>query len=371
MPHDRLDERDIRVRPLASRRNKHTLDEIRVEPDTPPPDAGTMGPALDHVIDRIVRARDNSCAVVLAFGAHLVKNGLGPLVARLVEEGWVTHLATNGAGLIHDWEYAFQGQSEEDVRSHVAAGCFGTWDETGRNTHLAALVGALNGMGYGESLGAFVHNDGCEIPDRKALAESLRQWAENMQDDAVAPARAELLQAMVRFDLPSGTMSVPHPHKQFSVAANAFRLGVPLTVHPGIGYDIVYNHPMANGAALGRAAGIDYGIFSASVEKIGESGVFLSVGSAVMAPQVFEKAVSFANNVRLQSQRPPLAPFIGINDIVEVDWNWEQGEPPADDPAYYVRFCKSFSRMGGQMQYLAGDNRVFLHNLHHRLNALG
>ena len=166
-------------------------------------------------------------------------------------------------------------------------------------------------------------------------------------------------------------MSVSHPHKQFSVAANAFRLGVPLTVHPGICYDIVYNHPMANGAALGRAAGIDYGIFSASVEKIGESGVFLSVGSAVMAPQVFEKAMSFANNVRLQSQRPPLAPFIGINDIVEVDWNWEQGEPPADDPAYYVRFCKSFSRMGGQMQYLAGDNRVFLHNLHHRLNALG
>ena len=328
-----------------------------------------MVPALGKVIDRVLNARETGRAVVLAFGAHLVKNGLGPLVARLVEEGWITHLATNGAGLIHDWEYAFQGQSEEDVRTHVAAGCFGTWDETGRYTHLAVLAGAVNGRGYGESIGFFIENDGCEMPDREVLAESLRRWTERMEDDPVAPARAELLQAMVRFELPSGRLWVPHPHKQFSVAASAFRLGVPLTVHPGIGYDIIYNHPMANGAALGRAAGIDYRIFAASVEKIDVSGVFLSVGSAVMAPQIFEKAVSFANNIRLQDERPPLAPFIAVNDIVDVDWDWGAGEPSPDNPAYYVRFCKSFSRMGGEMQYLGGDNRVFLHNLFHGLRA--
>lgn len=371
MPHDRLDERSIRIRSLASRKSKHTMDEIRVDPDGPPPPAGRMEKTLDEVAERVVKARKNSCSIVLAFGAHLVKNGLSPLVSRLVDEGWVTHLATNGAGLIHDWEYAFQGQSEEDVRTHVAEGCFGTWDETGRNTHLAVLVGAVEGMGYGESLGSFVENDGCEIPDRQSLAESLRRWAEHVEDDALAPARAELLQATERFDIPAGRLSVIHPHKRFSVAANAFRLGVPLTVHPGIGYDIIYNHAMANGGALGRAAGVDYGIFAANVEKIGESGVFLSVGSAVMAPQVFEKAMSFANNLRLQRGDKPLAPFIAVNDIVDVDWDWQEGEPPPDNPAYYVRFCKSFSRMGGLMRYLAGDNRAFLHNLYHRLRSLG
>ena len=369
MPHDRLDPRAIRVRPLASRTSKHTIEEIRVDPETPPPDAGTMAPALDAVVDRVRHARERDAAVILAFGAHLVKNGLGPLVGRLLEEGWVTHLATNGAGTIHDWEYAFQGRSEEDVRAHVAAGCFGTWDETGRNTHLATLVGAVDGRGYGEAVGCFIARDGCEFPDRRALAASLRRWADGMADDAAAPARAELLQAMIRFDLPSGRLAVPHPHKEFSLAASAFRLGRPLTVHPGIGYDIIYNHPMANGAALGRAAGIDYGIFAASVAALSDAGVFLSVGSAVMAPQVFEKAVSFANNLRLQGDGKPLVPFIAVNDIVDVDWDWETGEPPPDNPAYYVRFCKSFSRMGGHMQYVGGDNRVFLHNLYHRLRA--
>ena len=110
---------------------------------------------------------------MLAYGAHLVKNGLGPVVARLVQEGWVTHLATNGAGTIHDWEYAYGGRSEEDVRAQVAAGCFGTWDETGRYIHLAVLAGAVEGMGYGESLGRFIAEDGCNLPDPAALAATL------------------------------------------------------------------------------------------------------------------------------------------------------------------------------------------------------
>jgi hypothetical protein len=362
--------RRIRVRPLAERQSKHQFAEIRVDPDSPPPDPGPLAPWIETAAARIRQARARGAAVILAYGAHLVKNGLGPVVARLIERGWITHLATNGAGTIHDWEYAFLGRSEEDVRAHVARGCFGTWDETGRYLHLAVMAGALEGMGYGESLGRFIWEEGCELPGRETLAAALAAWAGHPADDPLMPARAELLQAMVRFGLPSGRCQVPHPGRESSLTASAYRCRVPLTVHPGIGYDIVYTHPQANGAALGRAAHLDFRVFVASVLQL-EGGVFLSVGSAVMAPQVFEKALSIANNLRLQEGRESLRPFILVNDLAVVDWDWSRGEPPADHPAYYLRFCKSFSRMGGEMAYAHGDNRVLLHHLCHALSRSG
>ena len=176
------------------------------------------------------------------------------------------------------------------------------------------------------------------------------------------PARAELLQAMQRDDLPAGFHAVAHPHQDFSLTAAAYRTRVPLTVHPGIGYDIICNHPAANGAALGRGAYLDYRVFAHGVSQL-DKGVFLSVGSAIMAPQVFEKAMSFANNLRRQQSLDPVQPFILVNDLARIDWDWNRGEPPQDDPAYYLRFCKSFSRMGGEMIYAGGDNRTLLTNL--------
>ena len=366
MAYRQFDPRRIRVYPLAERRSKHTLAEIRVDPDSAPPAPGELTPRIEQVAEEIRSARKRNAAVILAYGAHLVKNGLGPVVVRLLEEGWITHLATNGAGTIHDWEYAFLGRSEEDVRTHVAQGCFGTWDETGRSIHLAVMAGALQGMGYGESLGKFIGEDGCALPPPRELAAALTAWSRHPVDDPLMSARAELLQAMTRFDLPGGFFQVIHPHKDFSLTAAAYRLRVPLTVHPGIGYDIVYAHPMASGAALGRGAHADFRIFVDSVMGL-EGGVFLSVGSAIMAPQIFEKALSIANNLRRQDGRDPLQPFILVNDLAAVDWDWSQGEPPPDDPAYYLRFCKSFSRMGGQMAYAHGDNRILLHNLLHAL----
>jgi len=362
MPYKRIDPRQIRVHPLASRRSKHTLDEIRIDPEAPAPDPGPMADGIAQLAERIRAARQRGAAVILAYGAHLVKNGLGPIVTRLLEGGWITHLATNGAGTIHDWEYAFQGRSEEDVRAHVAKGCFGHWQETGLYIHLALLAGSLEGRGYGESLGRFIWEEGCNLPAREELAASLAEWSRHPIDDELMPARAELLQAMTRFDLRPGPWQVPHPHRGFSLSANAYRLGVPLTVHPGIGYDIVYNHPVANGAVLGRGAGIDYQVFAAGVGQL-EGGVFLSVGSAIMAPQVFEKALSIANDLRLQEGQEVLHPFIAVNDLAEITWDWSKGEPPSADPAYYLRFCKSFSRMGGKLSYLGGDNRVLLQNL--------
>lgn len=363
MVYSQADPRRLRLQPLAARTSKFHLSEILLDPDAPAPNPGPLKPRIHLVAERIRAARQSNAAVVLAYGAHLVKNGLGPLVSRLLEAGWITHLATNGAGTIHDWEYAFQGRSEEDVRTNVASGTFGTWDETGRHIHLAVLAGALADMGYGESLGKFIWEDGCEIPDPAGLATTLAAWTQDPVDDVLMPARAELLQALVRFALPAGFWQVRHPHKAFSLTANAYRLRIPLTVHPGIGYDIIYNHHLANGAALGRGADIDYRVFVESVRQL-EGGVLLSVGSAIMAPQIFEKALSFANNLRLQEGLEGIRPFILVNDLEPVEWDWSRGEPPQDNPAYYLRFCKSFSRMGGEMVYVGGDNRVLLHNLY-------
>ena len=143
MAHRRLDLSRIRVRPVRERRSKHALTDILLDPDGDLPHDPSMDSAVDDIADAVVQARTADAAVILCYGAHLVKNGLGPVVERLCERGWVTHLATNGAGVIHDWEYAFGGRSEEDVRANVADGTFGAWDETGGMTQLALLAGAL------------------------------------------------------------------------------------------------------------------------------------------------------------------------------------------------------------------------------------
>ena len=368
MPYPQIDHRDVALRPLGERRSKFSIDEIMVDPDQAAPDPGPLADRLRRVAREIQRARRRGASVILAYGAHLVKNGLAPVVVRMMKAGWVTHLATNGAGTIHDWEYAFQGRSEEDVRANVAQGCFGTWEETGRYIHLAILNGALQGMGYGESLGKFICDDGCDIPTRSDLASTLRAWADGPTDSPGMPAHAELLQVLSRFDIPSGRCRVEHPYGDMSLTAGAYRLGVPLTVHPGIGYDIIHNHHLANGAAVGRGADIDFRVFARGVVDL-DGGVFLSIGSAVMAPQVFEKALSLANNLRIQEHKCVVHPFIVVNDLAPMTWDWSRGEPNKDNPAYYLRFCKSFSRMGGEMVYVDGDNRNFLHNLYRILDA--
>jgi diaminopimelate decarboxylase len=126
---------------------------------------------------------------------------------------------------------------------------------------------------------------------------------------------------------------------------------------------------MFNGAALGRAAGLDFTQFAGAVEGL-DGGVVMSVGSAIMSPQVFEKSLSTVNNLRLQAGRPIVAGHsIYVVDLADGGgWDWTHGEPPKDNPAYYLRFCKSFDRMGGTMHYVQSDNVVFLHNLLKKLS---
>jgi len=365
--HSPLDLSRLKVHPLEARQSLSRLEEVLVEPaNDPPPLAPAVAAAVDECARQIKRARQREAGVMLIYGAHLIKNGGQLLLVRFLDHGWVTHLATNGAGSIHDWEFSFLGRSTESVRANVAAGTFGAWQETGRNINLALLAGGIRGEGYGQALGRFIYEDGVTLPAPESLAEALGKEPGH----PLAPARAELLLAMRNHELAPGRHLVLHPWRNASVLANAFRHEVPLTVHPGIGYDIIANHPMFNGAAIGRAAGIDFRRFAGAVDTL-DGGVALSVGSAIMAPQVFEKSLSCVNNLRLQAGRP----IVQGHSIYVVDlqdggqWDWSKGEPPKTNPAYYLRFCKSYARMGGAMRYLQCDNVAFLHNLYHRLAA--
>jgi hypothetical protein len=312
----------------------------------------------------ITEARRRAASVMLIYGAHLLRNGAAAILERLMAGGRLTHLATNGAGTIHDWEYAWLGRSTESVRDNVATGTFGTWDETGRAIHLALLAGGLRGEGYGQALGRFIAEDGTELPEPAAL----RRLIQDDPDDALTPARAELLVAMQTHGLAAGRHTFTHRWKHASILAQVHRHRISLSVHPGIGYDIITNHPLFNGAAIGRAAGQDFRLFAGAVEEL-DGGVVLSIGSAIMGPQVFEKALSCVNNLRLQAGRSVVRDHqLHIVDLQDGGrWDWTQGEPPKTNPAYYLRFCKSFARMGGALHYVQCDNLLFVHHLLHEL----
>ena len=360
-----LDLSRLRVFPLENRRSLTTVEGVLLDPDAPPrpiPDA--VASRVAECAARIRRARELGGGVMLIYGAHLLRNGSAQILGRMMAAGWITHLATNGAGTIHDWEYAWLGRSTESVRENVPQGSFGSWDETGRNIHLALIAAGLRGEGYGGGLGRLIAEDGVELPGAEELDEALRAEPRH----PLAPARADALRAILANDLPAGRIAIEHRWKHASILAQAFQHGVPMTVHPGIGYDIIANHPIFNGAVIGRAAEHDFRLFGGSVEAL-DHGVVLSVGSAIMGPQVFEKSLSCVNNLRLQDGRP----IVSDHAIYVVDlqdgggWDWTTGEPPKTNPAYYLRFCKSYARMGGEMHYLQCDNAAFLHNLYRRV----
>lgn len=359
MPFPQFDRHQLLVKPLSERKDKVFIERDHV-PCTAPiqhplSEAGRQ--VVKELIGRMVKAREAGKSRMIAFGAHSIKNGLAPVFIKVIEEGWITHLATNGAGIIHDWEFAFQGHSSEDVRANVACGEFGVWQETGFYLNLAINVGAWLGMGYGESVGAFVEQEGLDIPSEERLLAEINTLAGS--DPLRAAAAADLLDRIRSFHLSPGWMSVPHPFKQYGLQAAAYRLGVPFTSHPMIGHDIIYNHPMNHGAAIGRAAQRDFLAYAQQVMNL-DGGVYMSIGSAVMSPMIFEKSLSMSQNLHLQQGKHIDNHFIVVVDLAESHWDWSRGEPPMDNPDYYLRYNKSFNRMGGQMRYVTADNRDFL-----------
>jgi len=359
MPYPKFDRDSLYIKPLADRKNKIYIENDHIAVSRQPgfmPDGSIK--VIEQTAEKIRGAIKSGSSVILAFGAHTIKNGMSPTLIDLIETGWVTHLATNGAGIIHDWEFAFQGKSSEDVRENVKLGQFGIWEETGFFINLALVVGAYEGLGYGESVGKMIYNEGLYIPEISFLYDQCTRAMKT--DPGIAAASLDLVATIKHFDIPPGFMEIPHPYRKYSIQSKAYELKVPFTGHPMIGHDIIYNHPANSGSAIGRAALNDFLVYTKGVCNL-ENGVYMSVGSAVMSPMIFEKALSMSQNIKIQSDSHIDNHYILVVDLARSEWDWSgDGEPPYDNPAYYLRYCKTFSRMGGEMQYLTADNRDFL-----------
>lgn len=204
------------------------------------------GRNLKRLVDLVVEARAAGREVGVSLGAHVLKVGLAPLLIDLLRRGFLTHVATNGAGAIHDWEIAAIGATSEDVAENLEDGSFGFWRETFDALNGAAARAARSGEGYGRALGKAILEEGL-------------------------------------------------PYRDLSVFAEAARLGVPATIHVAFGCDIVHMDPDLDAGALGRATMTDFWCLTATVERLSQ-GVWLNIGSAVIMPEVFLKAVSIARN---------------------------------------------------------------------------
>lgn len=308
MPFPQFDRSRLQVQPLAGRQHDLALD-ILLPLDSP---ADFDHPSLTILGERLRAAKAAGAARILMMGAHVLRAGTQRHLIDLMERGLVSLVAMNGAGPIHDWEFARIGASTESVARYVRTGEFGLWRETGEmNDALAA--GVRDGMGFGESLG-------------RAIANS------------------------------------DFPHKDISVLAAAYRLGIPVTVHIGIGYDIIHEHPNADGAVLGAASYADFLIFTEHVRSL-EGGVVLSFGTAVMGPEVYLKALAMARNVAHQDGQSIAKFTTAVFDLLPLDDDYRK-QAPKTDPRYYYRPWKTILVRtvadGGESYYIAGDHRQTL-----------
>ena len=246
----------LRTVPVTRRANKVSADEFAKAPGNDRSFHAFLDALPDilvardfrKVVDAIAGAARRSRGVVVMLGGHIVKTGLAPLLVTLMERGVITHVAMNGSGAIHDYEIARFGGTSEDVAAGLKDGTFGMADETGREMNEAFIEGARREAGMGESL-------------------------------ATALANSEL--------------SDP----ELSVILNASRLGVPVTVHAAIGAEIIHQHPAASGAAIGDTSHRDFRRLAHSLERLDDGGVVLNLGSAVIMPEVFLKALTIARNL--------------------------------------------------------------------------
>jgi len=342
-----FDRSKIRQKPLAQRYNKVHIADIYVKADAPFPDLS------DHVRGQVARiascifdARGKGSSVMLSFGAHSIKNGLGPLMVKFIENGWITHLATNGAGIIHDWEFAFQGQSSESVADNLPKGEFGIWEETGFSLNMAIIAGAYLGLGYGAAVGKAILEQGIMIPTMEELDAAIT----DLSDLDRAGAAADFKEAILKAGLRPGWKSIPAPFGEYSLQAGAFRLGVASTDHPMFGHDIIYTHYLNSGSAIGRAAERDFTSFVNSAAGLTD-GVYLSLGSAIMSPMVFEKAYPMVQNVLGQKGESLHGHHIAVVDIADPKWDWNRYSPSTLD-------------------YVTADNRAFLLALYKELSKL-
>jgi len=280
-----FDRSQIRLQPLDIRVNNIGLEHIlpldKVVPDRPEYKALAL---------RIGRAKQNGAANILMMGGHVIRSGVQRYIIDLMEKDYISCIAMNGAGMIHDFEFAMIGATTESVARYIQKGEFGLWHETGRINDVA--VHAHNfGLGLGEAVGQ-------EIMDGR-----------------------------------------DYQNKDISILGAGYRLGIPVTVHVGIGQDIVHQFPNCSGEAYGAASYRDFLIYVKSLESL-EHGVIMNFGSAVMAPEVYLKGLAMVRNAASQRGEKISRFSTLVCDLVELpeDYKTEAGN---EDPRYFFRPWKT------------------------------
>lgn len=313
----KFDPSRVKRLPLADRKNKMTASDIL--------SFGQVAAVKHDLLDiyllaqEILKARDKDRPVVWLMGAHVLRRGCSRLIIDLLEREIITHIAANMATAIHDFELAYLGATLEDVDVYIKSGKFGNWEETGRFINETAVRGYKKGLGLGEVIGRLIQREECVLM----------------------------------------------PFKRFSVCAAAYRLGVPLTVHKSIGQDITDQHSSADFAALGKTSGDDFLIFTETISRL-EGGVLLNLGSQVMGPEIYLKALSMARNVAAQEGKEIKNFTTAVFDIHDLgDWkndtniaNYREAGRMSN-PRYYFRPLKTILIRtvsdGGRSFYIQGD----------------
>ena len=256
----------IKTYPFSKRKNKVKIADFATVFD-PGTEFKEFVDSLPHIlvgedfrilVAKILEAAKKGKPVVTMMGAHVIKCGLGPVLIDLMNRGIISHIALNGGGSIHDFEIARWGQTSEDVAQGLQDGSFGMAEETGKLLNQAVCQGKKEGLGYGETLGR------------------------NLQQA---------------------------PHADKSLLAAGYRLRIPVTVHVALGTDIVHQHPSASGSAIGETSYRDFRIFAHTISRIGDGGVVLNLGSAVILPEVFLKALTVVRNLGCEVERFTTANF--------------------------------------------------------------
>lgn len=318
MPYPIFDRSKLTLRPLQERDHDISIAQFPTLQSPVPP---FENPKLDTVVQRMHQARQNNRPVILMIGAHVIRSGAAPYLIDLMERDLITHIAGNGACAIHDYELALIGATTESVARYIRTGEFGLWTESG-NLNTIAQEAVQKQIGLGEAVG----------------------------------------QHIIENNL---------PHKNISVFAAAVRLNIPITVHVSLGYDIVHEHPNCDGASIGISSYTDFLVFTESVSHL-EGGVLLNIGTAIMGPEVYLKALSMVRNVARQENRSIAKFTTAVFDLIPLGDDLDS-EAPKTDPRYYYRPFKTILvrtvRDGGESYYIQGDHKVTIPNLHHKLTS--
>jgi len=264
-------------------------------------------PSFKTIAANIKNAKKAGKSVIMMIGGHVIRSGVQRYIIDMMEKGYITCLAMNGSGVIHDFELALIGATTESVARYIRDGQFGLWKETGQINDIVNQAYRTGKVGMGEAIG-------------KAICEG------------------------------------NFPHKETSLLAACYRLNVPATVHIGIGYDIIHEHPNFDGAAAGATSYIDFLKFTEVVSNL-ENGVVMNFGSAVMGPEVFLKALSMARNVAHQEGKVIKHFTTLVCDLYDLPPDIQE-EPPKGNPAYYFRPWKTMLvrtvAEGGRSFYVKG-----------------